>query len=951
MIKKSLNLVMTLVLVLLLSVVLGNNYKVNADEIEMEPLVTSNGTFVYYKNTTENVMLPKEYDYDTYMRSVWVTPLAGCIPSYKNADSYKKEIIEVFDVMDHFNLNSLIFHIRIMNDALYPSKLNPTSNYLNANWDVLEWIIEECHKRGFEFHAWMNPYRVKASGGSTAVEEAAKIKSRCAANIGSNPDNLLVSTSGGVILNPGLQCVRQFIVDTCMEVIENYDIDAIHFDDYFYISNVDDSKTYKANNPNGLGLSDWRREQVNLFIELLHDTMKEYNKANNRYVQLGISPTGIYRNGDGVVTYDENGNAISSGSKTGGQEHYESYLFSDTVKWINEEWIDYIMPQSYWAFTHTIAGYGDVMSWWNKIVKYKNVNLYSGMGIYMSENPGSNYSWGYDPYESYNQILYASTLDNCDGTVFYNYTYLERTYKGEVGNLYNTGLNAVKKDLFNNKCVLPVIKNMEPVSVKAPTNAVIDETDKDVSITFNTAENAKFYVIYRSEGEITFDSSEVYDIIYPGDKGTTKLLWTDKTNGKKYNYAIRTQSPTNHLSDDALKITLLKFNVVFKDLNGNVLKTDVVNYGDKAVAPTLQDTTNFVGWSKNIDFVTNDIEVTPRYKDSDFFVNFYNENGDLIETKKTKYQGSVTGPDYQREGFNLVGWSDSLENVVYDLDVYPIFEEKTCVVKFVDWDGTELLSIEVKYGRAGYYPEDPTRRSYNFTGWSEDVSIVKGDMIVEAQYDPIYFTVTFISDIDDSVITTTQVLMHSDVTFPEAPVVPGYVFLNWRGNNTNIITDTTIRAVYNERSYMITFADEFGNVIKEVEYFIGDNIEYPEAPILEDYEFVGWEGSLDNIVDDLTIVAKYKSTKLLTITYMYNGDIVGFEEVLYGEDAKFDLEIPTISGKTFDKFDHDGKGITEDITINLLYNSNSGCNKAMSLVRFTLALTFVLVLSFVFRRK
>ena len=84
---------------------------------------------------------------------------------------------------------------------------------------------------------------------------------------------------------------------------------------------------------------------------------------------------------------------------------------------------------------------------------------------------------------------------------------------------------------------------------------------------------------------------------------------------------------------------------------------------------------------------------------------------------------------------------------------------------------------------------------------------------------------------------------------------------------------------------------------------------------------------------------------------MYNGDIVGFEEVLYGEDAKFDLEIPTISGKTFDKFDHDGKGITEDITINLLYNSNSGCNKAMSLVRFTLALTFVLVLSFVFRRK
>ena len=105
-----------------------------------------------------------------------------------------------------------------------------------------------------------------------------------------------------------------------------------------------------------------------------------------------------------------------------------------------------------------------------------------------------------------------------------------------------------------------------------------------------------------------------------------------------------------------------------------------------------------------------------------------------------------------------------------------------------------------------------------------------------------------------------------------------------------------------------------------------------------------------DITDDLTIVAKYKSTKVLTITYMYNGDIVGFEEVVYGEDAKFDLQIPTISGKTFSKFDHDGKNITEDITINLLYD-NAGCNKAMSLVRFTLIITFALCVSLLFRRK
>ena len=505
---------------------------------DMKPLQTSNGTYVYYKGTQDNVMIPTSFkQQDTYLRSVWVTPLAGNIESYRNDDQYKAEILEVFDVMEHFNLNALFFHIRIMNDALYPSKLNPTSNYLNANWDVLEWIIEECHKRGFEFHAWMNPYRVKASGGGTAKEEAAIIKSKCSANVGSDPNNLIVSKKGGVILNPGLEVVRQFIVDTCMEVIENYDVDAIHFDDYFYISDIDDSALYNASNPNNLSLSDWRREQVNLFIEKLSDTMRAYNKENNRHVQLGISPTGIYRNGDGVVTYDEEGNAISSGSKTGGQEHFESYLFSDTLKWINEEWIDYITPQSYWAFTHTIAGYADVMGWWNKVVKYKNVNLYSGMGIYMSQNPGSNYSWGYDPHESFNQIMYATTLENCAGTVFYNYDYLLSTYKGNTGGLYNTGLNKIKAELWTNPSILPEINTMEPVYLNAPTDMTAKANGDNITIKFRNVEDAKFYIVYRSEKDITYAPEEVYDIIYPGDEDF--VSFTDKVGSKEYNYAIK----------------------------------------------------------------------------------------------------------------------------------------------------------------------------------------------------------------------------------------------------------------------------------------------------------------------------------------------------------------------------------------------------------------------------
>jgi len=1067
--------ILNLVVIVLAAFFTLSNNTVVADEteIEMEPMVTSNGTYVYYKHDGSNVMLPTEYDYDTYFRSVWVTPLAGCIPSYSNDTQYKREILEIFDVMEYYNLNALIFHIRIMNDALYASKLNPTSGYLDASWDVLEWIIDECHKRGYEFHAWMNPYRVKASGATSVESEAQKIKNKCPANVGSNPANLLINSSGGVILNPGLEVVRQFIVDTCMEVIENYDVDAIHFDDYFYITGVDDSALYNSTNPNGLSLSDWRREQVNLFIELLHDTVEAYNIANNRYVQIGISPTGIYRNGDGNVTYDEDGNAISSGSCTGGQEHYESYLFSDTVKWINEEWIDYIMPQSYWAFTHKIAGYADVMSWWNKIVKYKNVNLYSGMGIYMSENPGSNYSWGYDPYESYNQIKYASTLENCDGTVFYNYTYLERSYKGETGNLYNTGLSRVKQELFNNKAILPIIKSFEPVVLSAPKNITYNKGENNISISFDSVENAKMYVIYRSSGNITFDEDEVYDIIY-ADSSLDRVTYVDENVSKDYNYAIRTQSKTNHLSEDAALATFIRFNVKFLNNKGQVLKEQYVNYGGEATPPTISDS-DFIGWSKNYKYITSDLVITPRYTDSDYYVNFYNENGELIETKTTKFGGTVEAPEYKRDGFVLTGWDKDFSKVEYDIDLYPIFAEKICTVTFVDWDDTELSSISVKYGHDGYYPEDPSRRAHKFIGWDKEVTEVKDDMIIKALYEVITYKVTFINGLDNSVITEVDVVMYEDATPPTPPVVKGYEFYSWRGNYTNVTCDVTVKANYEEACYEILFKDSLGNTIYELYYFISDGIEYPELPVYDGYEFVEWDRDLNDIYENMTITAIYKKTSLnisfvdnfgnvisevtvkngeeivypiapeiqgyefsgwdkelttaledtvitgsyvkkvykvsfvdslgnklseneytfdekvvypetkeiegytfdgwdkeiefvtedttitavynkiplIKVSYVYNGKEIWSEEILKGSDATFGFEVPEYDGYVFDKFDSDGKTLTEDTVITLLYNkvAKKGCGNTLAIINSIFMVSFIMSMSIIFKKR
>jgi uncharacterized lipoprotein YddW (UPF0748 family) len=144
--------------------------------------------------------------------------------------------------------------------------------------------------------------------------------------------------------------------------------------------------------------------------------MTEFNQEHKKAVQLGIAPTGIYKNGNG---------SVSSGSNTGGQEHYSSYLFCDTKKWVLNEWIDYICPQTYWGFTHSTAGYANVLDWWVDVVKTTNVNLYTGMGIYMSTNYSSAYSWTVDNnYEASLQVLYNTKHNEVKGTCIFSYQYI-----------------------------------------------------------------------------------------------------------------------------------------------------------------------------------------------------------------------------------------------------------------------------------------------------------------------------------------------------------------------------------------------------------------------------------------------------------------------------------------------------------------------------------------------
>ena len=212
--------------------------------------------------------------------------------------------------------------------------------------------------------------------------------------------------------------VRNFIVDTVIEFLEQYDVEAIHFDDYFYtnmgasgsldgeftILDEQDQITYEdyiKKNPgcnyhsnNSTEKANWRREQVNLLIKKLYIEIGNYNKKYNKKVQFGISPTGVCKNGDGKVTYGMNKNAVTTGSLTWWSQHYALHVFADTLKWVNNGWIDYILPHPYLAFDHPYMGFGNVMSWWDKVVEYKSVNLFAGIGLFIANAESDAYGWG-----------------------------------------------------------------------------------------------------------------------------------------------------------------------------------------------------------------------------------------------------------------------------------------------------------------------------------------------------------------------------------------------------------------------------------------------------------------------------------------------------------------------------------------------------------------------------
>lgn len=339
-------------------------------------------------------------------RGVWVATVSNIDwPSAGNynPDSQRREFIGLLDMHKANGMNAIVMQVRPATDAFYPSQYEPWSQWLTGKqgqppvpyYDPLKFMIEETHKRGMEFHAWMNPYRAMFNVNSSSIS---------ATHITRLHPNWFLQYGTTKYFDPGNKEVLQYVANVVKDVVSRYAVDAVHFDDYFYPYRIagkefPDDENYQRYGK-GMNKEDWRRSNVDSIIVKLKAVIKQTNPK----CQFGISPFGVWRNAD----KDPDGSNTQAG-----QTNYDD-LYADVLLWLKKDWIDYITPQLYWEFGHKAAPFEVLVDWWSKHTYGKN--CYIGLGIYRA---GSNEAWK-DKTQLPRQIELIRNTPNLNGMIFYS---------------------------------------------------------------------------------------------------------------------------------------------------------------------------------------------------------------------------------------------------------------------------------------------------------------------------------------------------------------------------------------------------------------------------------------------------------------------------------------------------------------------------------------------------
>ena len=286
-------------------------------------------------------------------RGAWIQAVNGQWQGV-GRDAMQRTLTYQLDELQLDGVNAIIFQVRPECDALYASKYEPWSRFLTGTqglapspfWDPLQWMVEQCHKRGMELHAWINPYRARTK----TTRELANT------HVASKHPEWVFPYDGQLILNPAIPECRDYICRVVEDIVSRYDIDGLHIDDYFYPypaagQAIPDAQWFEVYNTGFRNIGDWRRDNVNRFIKQLGETIHRAKP----WVKFGVSPFGIYRNK----------RSCDFGSQTNGLQNYDD-LYADVLLWVNNGWIDYCVPQLYWEIGHKTADYKELINWWNR---------------------------------------------------------------------------------------------------------------------------------------------------------------------------------------------------------------------------------------------------------------------------------------------------------------------------------------------------------------------------------------------------------------------------------------------------------------------------------------------------------------------------------------------------------------------------------------------------------
>ncbi len=370
-------------------------------------------------------------------RGVWVATVDNIdwpTQGNFNSDSQKVEFIKLLDMHQRNGINAMIVQIRPSTDAFYPSQYEPWSAWLTGvqgrppfpYYNPLEFMINETHKRNMVFHAWMNPYRAVFNVNTDVVSPT---------HITRLHPEWFITYGDRKYFDPGNKQAQYYVTAVVKDVVSRYNVDAIHFDDYFYPYPIEgkafpDAETFRLYGK-GLSKEDWRRSNTDSIISMLSATIKKENPN----CQFGISPFGVWRNEDKDPV---------NGSKTRGALTNYDDLYADILGWLQNGWIDYVAPQLYWEFGHKRAPFEVLLKWWSTHTYGKH--CYIGLGLYRAN---TSEAWR-DRTQLTRQIEAIRNTPNMKGVAFFSSKNFERNPNGWGDSL--------RLNYFKEQAQIPAIK-------------------------------------------------------------------------------------------------------------------------------------------------------------------------------------------------------------------------------------------------------------------------------------------------------------------------------------------------------------------------------------------------------------------------------------------------------------------------------------------------------------